>query len=241
MSLRLHYAPDNASLCIRLALLELGVPFDTVPVDRAAQGQKSPAYLALNPNGLIPVLETPDGPLFETGAILLWLADTHGGPHGKLLPGPSDPGRGAALKWLFWLANTLHATERMLFYPGQYTSGGAAMKQALLAQTKSRLTGQFSILAVAVDAGWLDDDEPSALACYLAPLLRWPVIYGGGPDWPALSNWPRLLRFAQRFERRTAALTAMQAEGLGLTPFSAPQSLNPLGVGPTDPKPSHSS
>ena len=77
--LRLHYAPDNASLCIRLALEELGLPYETVLVNRATHAQRSPAYLALNPNGLIPVLETPDGPLFETGAILLWLADTHGG------------------------------------------------------------------------------------------------------------------------------------------------------------------
>ena len=105
-SLRLHYAPDNASLCVRLALAELGVDYQTVLVDRATRAQKSPDYLALNPNGLIPVLGTPDGPLFETGAILLWLADTYG----ELLPQP----RGHSLKWLFWLSNTLHAAERML-------------------------------------------------------------------------------------------------------------------------------
>jgi glutathione S-transferase len=229
--LRLHYAPDNASLCIRLALEELGLPYATVLVDRAVRAQKSPAYLALNPNGLIPVLETADGPLFETGAILLWLADTYGG----LMPGPTDPGRGAALKWLFWLSNTLHATERMLFYPGQYTNGGPVMERAILTRTKARLTDQFAILAQAQDADWLDSDVPSALACYLAPLLRWPVFYGDEPGWLDLSQWPRLLIFAQRFEQRPAAVTAAQAEGLGPTPFSAPLALNPLGIGPTDP------
>lgn len=45
----LHYAPDNASLIIRLALEEIGVPYDTVLVDRAAQAQTLPAYRALNP------------------------------------------------------------------------------------------------------------------------------------------------------------------------------------------------
>ncbi|BDY15502.1 hypothetical protein Sulfitobl28_14720 [Sulfitobacter pontiacus] len=75
----LHYAPDNASLIIRLALEAQGVAYDTCLVDRAAQGQSAPAYRALNPHGLIPALQTPDGPLFETGAILLWLADRHGG------------------------------------------------------------------------------------------------------------------------------------------------------------------
>ena len=39
--LRLHYAPDNASLCIRLALEELGLPYETVLVDRATQAQRS--------------------------------------------------------------------------------------------------------------------------------------------------------------------------------------------------------
>ena len=66
----LHYAPDNASLIIRLALEAQGVAYDTCLVDRAAQGQSAPAYRALNPHGLIPALQTPDGPMFETGAIL---------------------------------------------------------------------------------------------------------------------------------------------------------------------------
>ena len=60
----LHYASDNASLCIRLALEVAGEAYDTQLVDRAAVAQKSERYLAMNPNGLIPVLETPDGVLF---------------------------------------------------------------------------------------------------------------------------------------------------------------------------------
>ena len=227
----LHYAPDNASLCIRLALEELGVPYQTTLVDRETEGQRSPAFLALNPNGLIPVLETPDGPLFETGAILLWLADTHGG----LMPGPAGPGRGAALKWLFWLSNTLHATMRGLFYPGVHVGPDPDTQKRFLAQTQARLRDQFSILAQASDVDWLDGDAPSALACYLAPLLRWPVLYSDHSGWFSLSDWPRLLAFATRFEQRPAAVAATVAEGLGPTPFSAPLTLNPLGIGPTDP------
>ena len=73
--LRLHYAPDNASLCVRLALQELGMTYETVLVDRRLRAHKSDAFLAMNPNGLIPVLETPHGPMFETAAIIIWLAD----------------------------------------------------------------------------------------------------------------------------------------------------------------------
>lgn len=221
-ALCLHYAPDNASLCIRLALEELTLPYETVLVDRAAQAQRSPAYLALNPNGLIPVLETPDGPLFETGAILLWLADTYGGLMPGFFPAVADPGRGAALKWLFWLSNTLHATERMLFYPALHTDGGPLMEQALLERTKARVAEQLTVLAGASDAPWLDADSPSAMGCYLAALLRWPALYGDSDGWFDLTHWPRLYAFASRFERRPAAIAAARAEGLGSTPFSAP-------------------
>jgi len=64
MTYVLHYAPDNASMIFRLALEHLGVAYQTALVDRAAGGQNAAAYLALNPNGLIPVLETPQGPIF---------------------------------------------------------------------------------------------------------------------------------------------------------------------------------
>ena len=220
--LRLHFAPDNASLCIRLALEELHLPYQCVLVDRAVRAQKSAPYLTLNPNGLIPVLETPHGPLFETGAILLWLADTYGEQLPGFFPDLTDPGRGNALKWLFWLSNTLHTTERMLFYPGTYTDGGHAMEFAQTARVKVRIAGQLTVLAGATDAPWLDAETSSAHACYLAALLRWPALYGDADGWFDLLRWPRLLAFAKRTEQRPAAITAARAEGLGPQPFSAP-------------------
>ena len=78
--LQLHYHPSDASLMPHIFLEELGVPFELKLVDRARNAQKSPEYLRLNPNGLIPVLEDGDLVVYETPAILLHLADTH--PHG---------------------------------------------------------------------------------------------------------------------------------------------------------------
>lgn len=218
--LRLHYAPDNASLCVRLALEELGQHYETVLVDRSKSAQKSPAYLALNPNGLIPVLETPHGPMFETGAILLWLADLEG----RLMPTSADPARAHAVQWLFWIANTLHPAQRMLFYPTQYIDGET---NALVAKTRARLAGHLTLLNAAPNADWLDSDKPSAMGCYLGPMLRWCAIYGGSPDWFDLSRWPRLLNFALRAEARDTVRKVAQAEGLGPTPFSAPSPCNP--------------
>ena len=122
MSYVLHYAPDNASLVVRLALDHLGVAYETKLLDRSKAAHKAAPYLALNPNGLIPTLETPQGALFETGAILLWLADTHGG----LGPAPGDQDRADFLKWLFFLSNTLHPCLRRIFYPDTYCADPTA-------------------------------------------------------------------------------------------------------------------
>ena len=60
----LHYALDNPSLIIRLALLEIKVPFETRLVDRRIKEQSSKAFLKFNPYGSIPVLETGHITLF---------------------------------------------------------------------------------------------------------------------------------------------------------------------------------
>ncbi|MDP4990215.1 MAG: glutathione S-transferase N-terminal domain-containing protein, partial [Marivita lacus] len=111
MSHVLHYAPDNASLVVRLVLEELRLPYRTALVDRSVSAQQGAAYKRLNPVGRIPALETPDGPIFETAAICLWLADRH--REGACLsPDLTDPQRGTFLSWLFFLSNTVHAEMR---------------------------------------------------------------------------------------------------------------------------------
>lgn len=218
--LRLYYAPDNASLCVRLALEELGLEYETKLVDRRIDAQKLPAFRALNPNGLIPVLDTTQGPIFETAAILLWLAETSEG----LMPPVGRPDRMHALQWMVWLANTLHPTLRMMFYPAQYADGDQGPTRRMARQ---RLRSHLDLLNASNSAVWLDTDAPSMHACYLGPMLRWSALYGGGDTWFTLGAWPRLYAFAQRFELRDSVLKAAVAEGLGPTPFSNPSPCNP--------------
>jgi glutathione S-transferase len=230
---RLHYAPDNASLVARLALEEIGAPYETVLVDRSINAQKSPAYLALNPNGLIPVLETPQGPRFETGAILLWLADTHA----MLAPAPNDPARGAFLKWLLFIANTLHADLRILFYPAKSTGPDATHQSALRDGIIPRLRKHLQHLDT--QAGetppWLSPDAPSALTLYLACLLRWMALYPAQSDrsWFALSDYPHLRRLLAALETRPSVQAACRAEGLDPAPFTSPTYTNPPEGSPT--------
>lgn len=218
---RLHYAPDNASLAVRLTLEELHLAFDTTLVDRRRQGQRAPGYLALNPNGLIPVLETPQGPIFETAAILLWLADTHG----RLAPAPQDAGRAAMLKWLFFLSNTLHPALRMLFYPANYIGNDAADQAQLQQVTRATILRHLRTL----DTAWDGRTNIDILDLYLAPMLRWLALYPAKSDrsWFDLAAFPALHHMTSRLETRDSTRAAQAAEGLGPTPFTAPHAPNP--------------
>lgn len=221
-NLILHYAPDNASLCIRLALEAAGLPFATCLVDRAASAQKSESYRALNPNGLIPVLETPDGALFETAAILLWLAEQKP----SLLPSQSSQ-RAQAVMWLIWMSNTLHPTLRMLFYPDQYTTENG--QGALSEHTRTRLCDQLAILDTGLaGAGYVGGKAPSILDCYLCPMLRWMQLYPvSAPSRPNLADFPTLQRIAETNETYRSTAAAVAAEGLGDAPFTAPNYAQP--------------
>jgi glutathione S-transferase len=214
----LHYAPDNASLAVRLALEELGLPYRMALVDRARQAQEGATYRAVAPTGLIPALETPHGVIFETGAILLWLADRHG----KLAPAPDAPARGDFLKWFFLSANTLHPDLRALFYPHRYAGADKAGHRAL---TEDRILRSLEMLdtALADAPGWCRPGAPGALGCYLAPLVRWLALYPrSNPMRPDLTAYPALLSVLSDLESRPAAQRVAEAEGLGPCPFTAP-------------------
>ncbi len=225
-TLRLHYAPDNASLIIRLVLTEMGLPFETVLVDRTKSAQNSTTYLALNPNGLIPVLETPQGPVFETAAILLWLSERMG----QMAPNPKSDERSAFLKWLFFASNTLHADLRILFYAEKYIDPSEA--NTLRAGIRPRLRHHLKLLdQVAQDApDWFHAQTPSVLTYYVACMMRWMALYPQGSDrsWFTLADTPYLQRILQSLETRDATRVAITAEGLGVTPFTSPAYATPL-------------
>ena len=93
--------PNGVKASIMLEEIEL--PYEAHLVDFAKNDQKSPEFLSLNPNGKIPAMIDPEGPageplaLFESGAILLYLADKTG----KFIP--ADPaGRWQAIQWVMF-------------------------------------------------------------------------------------------------------------------------------------------
>ncbi|MEM9579187.1 MAG: glutathione S-transferase family protein [Pseudomonadota bacterium] len=220
----LHYAPDNASMVISIAMDVAGVPYRLQLVDRAAKAQTSPAYLALNPLGMIPALETPDGTLFETGAILLWLADRHDG----LLPPPGSSARGDMLKWLFFTSNSLHAGLRQMFYPEKFIALDHA--DALRQGISARVRNDFQqIDRVVAQGDLLGTGAAPALEIYLCCLLRWARLYPADftNDWAQTAGYKHLRAIAERWEAHPAVLKAINDQGLGPTPFTQPRLPNP--------------
>ncbi len=217
MALRLHWSPDSANLAPRIALERAGLAYEAVRVDRASGGHKRPAYLALNPQGLIPVLE--DGPvaLFETGAILLHLAERDG----RIA---DDAARAALLRWVFYLSNTLHADLRIAFYPHRYALPAA--QPALQAHLARRVAEHLDLLEAAVTReGTLCAASPVA-DDYLAVCVRWAQLYplATPPAPDALARRPALRELLERLEKETPVLRACRAEAIpGDRPFTAPR------------------
>ena len=101
--IQLYSAPTPNGVKVSILLEELGLPYEAHYVDIGKDETWTPEFLSLNPNGKIPSIIDPDGPggkplaLFESGAILLYLAEKTG----KLLP--ADPAlRYETIQWVFF-------------------------------------------------------------------------------------------------------------------------------------------
>ena len=215
--LQLHYFPGNASLIVHIVLEEIGVPFELKWVDREQAAHKAADYLALNPNGLIPVLvdDHPRGGdgaplvLYETAAIALHLADTHSAA--ALLPALGTRERAHAYKWLSWLTNTVQAALIVYFYPERWADDAAA-----IAQVKAHAEAKIGTMLDQLDAEfarhrgpWLLGTGFSLVDPYAFVLCRWTRGFGC----PARER-AHLKSWLERMLARPATQKALAQEGL---------------------------
>ncbi len=207
--MQLHYYPSNASMVPHLVLEELGVPYELVLVDRTQAAHKSAAYLALNPNGLIPVFVDGELVLYETAAVCLHLADTH--PHAGLAPALGTTERAHFYKWLMWLTNTLQSALIVYFYPERWADTPDAM-----AQVKAHAEAKIGAMLDQLDAElgrsggpWIGGAAYGVLDAYVLTLCRWTRGFAR----PA-RDLPRLGPYLQRVLARPATQRVFEREGL---------------------------
>jgi glutathione S-transferase len=215
----LHGVPDWGSQVIRMALAVSGQPFRFREMDWDAGDFADPAFLALNPLGYVPVLETPDGVIFETTAILLYLSEHHAG----LAPALTDPDRAAYLTWLAFTTNSLHPNAMLMLHPER--PGGEAVQRAVADTTHARLRAQLGHLDRVAAGGvwWLSPDRPSALSLFVIMLLRWIKAFGLYAEHSIPSaDFPALHAMAKGLETHPEIRAVLQDEGLSGPAFSAP-------------------
>ncbi|MGN6099096.1 MAG: glutathione S-transferase family protein [Bosea sp. (in: a-proteobacteria)] len=98
--IKLYYHPSPNPAKVALFLEEAGLPYEMVPVDTRKGDQFRPEFLAINPNAKTPALTDGDVTVFDSNAILLYLAEKTG----QFLPQDTPKAHGEMLSWLMFVA-----------------------------------------------------------------------------------------------------------------------------------------
>jgi glutathione S-transferase len=149
MAIRFYSWPRSSGTRVHWALEELGVPYESVVLDRTKQENLTPEYRVISPGGKVPALVDDGHSYFESLAIILHLADAYGRDRGLW---PSDRGGAAeALCWSVWGLTELQTYMMQYLYHGLDTPVSYAPADRSQA-TAAYNHGQYLRLLDALDA-----------------------------------------------------------------------------------------
>ena len=202
----LYYAPGSANLLVHLALLEIGAPHELKRIDLDKGEQRSAAYLAINPNGVVPTLVIDGVPHSEAAALAMLLTERH--PEAALAPATGSVERADYLQWMLYLANNLQPLFRQWFYPGDHLPEGAdTIKQAARAGIEKCWAKIDAHLAAY--GPYMLGDTFGMVDLYALMLMRW----SRNMPKPA-TEWPQLAALATRLKARPSWKQVCDTEGL---------------------------
>jgi len=196
----LYYWPTPNGWKVSIMLEEIGLAYAVKPVDITKGDQFAPEFLAIAPNNRIPAIVDHDGPggrpypLFESGAILLYLGEKAG-----RLIGTTPRGRYEVLVWLMWQMGgvgpmfgqfnhfAVYAPEKVPYAIERYTKEAQRLMGVLDKRLQGRdfVAGDYSVADIAI-FGWVKDystraplgDTPNAQRWFDAILAR-PAVQRG--------------------------------------------------------------
>jgi glutathione S-transferase len=203
----LYYAPGSASLCVHWLLIDAGLPHELRLLDLGAGAHKTPEYLALNPNGVVPTLLVDGQPVHECAALLLLLAERH--PEAALRPARGSRAEALYLQWTLHLANTLQPAFRTWFYP--HEAAGEAVAEQAKALARTRIESAFDRLDahLAAHGPYVCGESLTAVDFLATMLMRW----SRNMPRPA-TDWPTLAAYVARMKARPSFKTLYAREGL---------------------------
>ncbi|MBQ2261668.1 MAG: glutathione S-transferase family protein [Loktanella sp.] len=181
----LHYSPNSISVAVAIALEECAIPYTAVLVDFSQGAQTTPAFLKVNPKGRVPVLETPDGILTETGAILEYIAP-------DLVP--ADPFAAARMREImYYVCGTMHVNHAHNRRGARWADDAASH-----ADMKRKVPETMAASCAHLEQLWhLRPDGLTIADFYLYVVLCW--LEGDGVD---INAYPQLADFAQNMRAR---------------------------------------
>lgn len=145
------YAHRNSyAMTTHLLLEELAVDYEIVWFNVHQPDQFPPEFLDLNPNGRVPVLVTPNGPIFESAATMVYLAERHGSDY---LPSSVGQKRAQAFQWLFFLMSTFQPEVLIQFDSEKYFPTDKVMQDQLKRSSLAKLEGIWRKLDQVVESG----------------------------------------------------------------------------------------
>ncbi len=162
--LKFYYHPSPNPAKIALFLEESGLPYELIPVDTRKGEQFSPEFLAINPNGKTPALVDGDAKVFDSNAILLYLAEKTG----RFLPENTPAARAQMYSWLMFVATGIgpysgqavhfnhFAPEKLPYAINRYIHEANRhfnILEAQLGKTRYMLGDNYTIVDMAV-WGW---------------------------------------------------------------------------------------
>ena len=183
---------------VRWALEEVGQPYEVRLVSFRAM--KEPAHLAVHPFGQIPTYEEGDLALFETGAIVLHIAERHAG----LLPNNAND-RARAITWMFAAVNTVEPPILELV-TAKFLEGDKPWTKQRMPLVEDRVRGRLGQLSDRLgDADWLEGAFSAGDLMMVSVLLR---LKPSG----ILGEYAKLAAYVARGEARPAYRRAFDAQ-----------------------------
>ncbi len=191
MSITLYTAPTPNGWKVSIALEEMGLPYDVRVIDFATNEQKDDWYVKINPNGRIPALDDDGFTLFESGAILLYLAEKTG----KFLPIEAHA-RSQVIQWLMF---QMSAVGPMMGQANVFLRYFPEKIQAAIDRYQREVTRLFGVMDVQ-----LASHEYIAGDYSIADMSLWPWV--SGHDWSgvAIDEFKHLQRWLDLVGDRSA-------------------------------------
>ena len=204
--IKLYYAPHTCSLASHIALEDAGADYSTVRISFAADEQRKPEYLAINPKGRVPALVTDRGILTETPAILAFIAQSF--PQAKLAP-LDDPFLFAqAQAFNSYLCSTLHVAHAHRMRGNRWADdlgrhrGDAAQGAGIGHAPVTEL-----IEANMLEGPWVMGETYTICDPYLFTMAQWLEQDGVDP-----SRFPKVIDHRRRMSERRQVRDAIAAE-----------------------------